>query len=250
MHGNMIAVGSPGTGADGRVDVYVATGDKPGGASAYEQHRQWERVAFFPPLPQIGYDLPEYTGQGFFGSTVSLSSKWLVAGALGSSGPGPPVAGLVRIYEVTGSSFSQFCEVKHLDAAISMFGSSISQASHASWSWNIVLVGAYGENLAYSIILRSDPPLCKMHEVFAPPSDDVDQKDYFGYSVAISKSYAFIGAPNYLRRFKKDVSGLLYSNSFCFPGDVCVAPFVSPCASHVLGMRHLMEVHRLNIGHA
>jgi hypothetical protein len=31
---------------------------------------------------------------------------------------------------------------------------------------------------------------------------------------------------------------------------VCVAPFVSPCASHVLGMRHLMEVHRLNIGHA
>ena len=36
----MIAVGSPGSGADGRVDVYVATGDKSGGTSGYEQHRQ------------------------------------------------------------------------------------------------------------------------------------------------------------------------------------------------------------------
>ena len=188
-------------------------------------------MAFFPPLPEIGFDLPEYTGEGFFGSTVSLSSKWLVIGAPGSSGPGPPVAGLVRIYKVTGSSFSQFCEVKHPDAAISMFGSSISQASHASWPWTIVLVGAYGENLAYSILLRSDPPLCKMHEVFAPPSDDVDQKDYFGYSVAISKSYAFIGAPNYLRWYKKDVSGLLYSNSFCFPGDTRVTPACTFCQS-------------------
>ena len=231
MHGRMLAVGTPGNGQEmGRVDVYYANGVP--GVSGYGAHTWWERVAYFPPPNPLGTDVMEYVGAGEFGASVSLSSKWLVIGAPGNA----TVAALVRIYKVSGSSLSHFCEVKHSDASVnSRFGTSISQSAHDSWPWTIVLVGAPGENRGYSILLRDSPPLCKMHERFVPPMRDRDDSDMFGFSVAITKQFVFIGAPFYLRWYK-DHSGLLYSSSFCFPGNVKptesanLLPRCIPCA--------------------
>ena len=214
MHGDLLAVGSPSVFGNGRVEVYAAKGTP--GPSGYGQQTWWSRVQYFPPPPAIGTEDIEYTGEGNFGAALSLSSKWLIIGAPGNSS----VAALIRVYQVSGTSMSHFCEVKHPMAAVdSQFGASIAQSSHATYPWTIVLVGAPGENLAYSILLRDNPPMCKMHQVFEPPANDNDFTDRFGFSVAISRQFVFIGTPFYLRWYK-DASGLLYTSTFCFPGSV------------------------------
>ena len=229
LHGNLLAVGTPGVRGDGFVQVYAAKGTV--GPSGYGHHTWWEIAHSFPPPPDLGTGQFEYTGAGNFGAALSLSSKWLVIGAPGNSS----VAALIRVYKVSGTSLSHFCEVKHPDATVdSQFGSSIAQSSHDTYPWTIVLVGAPGENVAYSVLLRDDPPLCKMHEVFEPPANDKDSTDRFGFSVALSRQFVFIGTPFYLRWYK-DASGLLYSSSFCFPGSrwqeagVNALPFCQIC---------------------
>jgi hypothetical protein len=228
MHGDLLAVGSSGVFGIGRVEVYAAKGTP--GPSGYGQQTWWSRVHYFPPPPAIGTEDIEYTGEGNFGAALSLSSKWLIIGAPGNSS----VAALIRVYKVSGTSMSHFCEVKHPRAAVdSQFGSSITQSSHDTYPWTIVLVGAPGENLAYSVLLRDNPPLCKMHQVFEPPASDNDSTDRFGFSVAMSRQFVFIGTPFYLRWYK-DASGLLYSSTFCFPGSVLEAAGGSPLPNRQL----------------
>ena len=211
LHGKFIAVGTPGeAGKEGMVEVFFARGEP--GASGYGAHTSWEKVLHLPPPIPIGTNYIEYVGEGDFGAALSLSTKWLVIGAPGNSS----VAALIRIYRV--QTLSHFCEVKHPNAAAnSLFGASISQDTHEAYGWTTILVGAPGENLAYSILVRDNPPLCRMHEIFNPQANDKDITDGFGFSVTISSDYAFIGTPFYSRWYK-DVSGLLYASAFCFPG--------------------------------
>ena len=215
MHGQVLAVGSPGVnGANGRVDVYFAraTAD----ASGYGEHKWWELVSTLPPPPTLvqGVSTAKYSGQGGFGSTLSLSSKWLAIGAPGNA----TVAALVRIYKVTGSSISHFCEVKHPSAATnSRFGFTIAQDSHTKLT--TMLIGAPGENKVYSLLVRDAPPLCQVQGVLLPEQADSEPKDEFGYSVAYTKHFAFIGAPFYYRWYKQ-ADGLLYVSAFCLPGSV------------------------------
>jgi hypothetical protein len=213
MHGNVIAVGTPGEAdREGRVEVFFARAAP--GASGYDAHTSWEKVAHLPPPIPIGTNYVEYLGVGDFGAAVSVSSKWVVIGAPGNSS----VAALVRIYKIGASSISHFCEVKHPNAgAKSLFGASISQDTHEDYGWTVVMVGAPGENRAYSILVRDDPPMCQTHEVFVPQENDKDPTDGFGFSVALASQYAFIGTPFYYRWYK-DNSGLLYASAFCFPG--------------------------------
>jgi hypothetical protein len=214
MHGNVIAVGTPGkdVDSDGRVEVYFAKGAAD--SSGYGQHKGWELVSTLPPPPPPGTNIIEYTGKGGFASALSLSSKWLAIGAPGSS----TITSIVRIYKVSESSISHFCEVTHPKAAAaSRFGVSISQSSHMGST--VMIIGAPGEGKVYSVVLREDPAMCEIRDMLLPEKSDHSPEDGFGFSAVISQQFVFVGAP-FFERWYKDASGLLYVSAFCFPGSI------------------------------
>lgn len=141
-----------------------------------------------------------HIGDGF-GSSLALNDEWAVVGAgLESKGKGEPLSGAVYFYQFVNGDVWQHLKLQH-KAFSDDHTTQGTALSHVAIRGNTVLVsdplrtGPKGKHQGGALVFEKGKKGWKQTGVIYDPKGQAG--DFFGYSVALSRSHALVGSSTF-----------------------------------------------------